>query len=227
MAISRRASRPLLRKAPFRRLEQFNQRRFDRRHRAAFRRAARVFVRQILPNRIQAAFEGGPQRVVVALEQLPRQIEPSAAEEEIFYLLIRVFNTVLFGGHRPHDIEFVEPPTLEDVSPEVAMCWPDSWPAMEPFSRGLQAIISYAEMNFDNQAMLNALGILEWVNSHYPRIDFSSGLFIWMLLTEEDAVETTGAISRCLHSYDNNNLDFMTEGGGGLPMNWMISYGNN
>lgn len=188
------------------------------------RRTAQV--RRILPDPIQAGLEGGVQRRRVLLA-LPAAISPARAEEETCRLVLRTFRYLIWGDPRPQMFEFQEPPRLEEVCPELAMFWPDSWFALEPFSRGSSAVVHYAATNFSEVNMLRALGILEWSLDHQNRLGHSLGLYLWMLLTEEDAEEQLSELTDVVYNFDNNVTDYLYTRHRHPSRSWAILYGNN
>ena len=57
--------------------------------------------------------------------------------------------------------------------------------------------------------MLRALGILEWSLDHQNRLGHSLGLYLWMLLTEEDAEEQLSELTDVVYNFDNNVTDYL------------------
>lgn len=162
----------------------------------------RAQVRRILPDPIQAAFEGGEQRrqLLFHLAADARQLEPAAHEEEFFYHLIYLLNHFLFGGNLPFDFEFLGDFSFEDMSPDVALFEPGMSFRLEPWRRGRTAVVRHIEANFDPATALQALAILEW--SRAGSNWFMGGL-MWILLSDEDRAAEVTLIHRQLQAIHN------------------------
>jgi len=183
-------------------------------------------IRRILPDPIQAGLEGGVQRRLIQLAE-PAPISPARAEEETCRLVLRTLRFLIWGDPRPQMFEFQEPPRLEEVCPELALFWPDSWFALEPFSRGASAVVHYAAISFTEANMLRALGILEWSRDQQNRLGHSLGLYLWMLLTEDDAEEQLSELTDIVYNFDNDVTDYLYTRHRHPRRSWAILYGNN
>lgn len=162
----------------------------------------RAQVRRILPDPIQAAFEGGIQRrnLLLAIDAESRQLEPAAHEEEFFYHLLKLLNHFLFGGNLPFDFEFLGDFSFEDMSPEVALVEPDMLFRLEPWRRGRTAVVRHIEANFDPATALQALAILEWSRAGS---NWFMGSLMWILLSDEDRAAEVTLIHRQLQAIHN------------------------